>query len=461
MSTPKIQQSDSLSHVRQAADLVVESVKAADATIRKSGDRATGITIPRSMSYGAAARALEAQAEAERQLVDFTHVVTNKHGYEAAIAMKRVLSRDYGIDFASPTPGFFGDTPPREVRVPITPTTFDTVVIGEFRTPEFTVTTRLKADSAQHARLQINIAIANKDKAKAELFAQRVDAEPPAWAGQIISYDPHADASSIPSLIEPQFTINDIALNHDEAAGLQLFLDQIENHETLATMGIPFKRGVLLYGPYGTGKTLAGACAMSACAQSGITVIQVRNWSRVLPAVQQARDYGPCMVFVEDIDLMPSRALTNLLDDATLKTCPISLVVTTNFPEKLDPALTRKGRLDICIGFKLPDADTRPHILAINNVPFWNEAIANATDGMSGADLAEMCKRARITALSASRDLTADDVLGAAATMVRPPEYVAPDTLLAHIASLGDALGLDDIRNQIASLRSDVEEWQQ
>jgi SpoVK/Ycf46/Vps4 family AAA+-type ATPase len=182
---------------------------------------------------------------------------------------------------------------------------------------------------------------------------------------------------------------------------------------------------------------------MSACVNAGITVLQIRSWQRVLPLVKQARDYGPVMVFVEDIDLMPSRSLTNLLDDATLKTCPISLVVTTNFPEKLDPALTRKGRLDICIGFTLPDSGTRAKILAINNVPFFDDAIDTATAGMSGADLAELSKRARITALAADRDLTASDVVGAATTMVKPPEYVQPDTLLQQLqavmqAALGD-----------------------
>ena len=441
--TVQVNRTESLSSVRQAADLVVESVKAVDATIEKSGDRATGITIPRTMSYGAAARALQRQAEAEAELIEFHHTVTNKSGFEAGLAVQQVLRQHYGVDFASPRPGFFGPTPPREFRVPTSPTTYDAVLIGDFICPEFKVSTRLTTDQNELVRLQITVQVANADKHKAELFAQRVDAVPPAWAGQIISYEANDDPYDIPKLVAPQFTLDNIALNDSETAGLQLFIDQIEHHERLAAMGIPFKRGVLLYGPYGTGKTLAGACAMSACVNAGITVLQIRSWQRVLPLVKQARDYGPVMVFVEDIDLMPSRSLTNLLDDATLKTCPISLVVTTNFPEKLDPALTRKGRLDICIGFTLPDSGTRAKILAINNVPFFDDAIDNATAGMSGADLAELSKRARITALAANRHLTASDVVGAATTMVKPPEYVQPDTLLQQLqavmqAALGD-----------------------
>lgn len=439
MTTAKnINRVDSLSPIKTAAELVVESVNAADAVIRKQGDRSSGITIPRSMSYSAAASALERQARAEMETVNFEYLVDNMHGFEAAIAVKRVLAEYYGIDYASPTPGMFGDIPPEEYRVPVTPDTYDTAIIGQFVTAEFTVRTRL-IQRDDLCRLMITCEIPNKDKHKAELFAQRVSQQTPCWTGQIITYQANSDTFEMPVLVAPYFTTDNIALNPDESAGLQLFLDQIQHHGRLADLGIPFKRGVLLYGPYGTGKTLAGACAMSACVESGITVMQIRDWSRILPMVQQARDYGPTMIFVEDIDLMPSRALTNLLDDATLKTCPISLVVTTNFPEKLDPALTRKGRLDICIGFKLPEPATRCKILEINNVPFFNPEISDATDGMSGADLAELSKRARITALAAQRSMTASDVLGAATTMVKPPEYVAPDTLLDALQRVFEA----------------------
>ena len=450
MTTPNnINRVDSLSPIKTAAELVVESVNAADATIRKEGDRSSGITIPRSMSYGAAARALQRQADAEVELVDFQYCVETMHGYEAAIAVKRVLAEFYGIDYASPTPGMFGDVAPDEYRVPVAPGKFDTAIIGQFVTGDFTVRTRL-TDKDGLCRLLITCSIANRDKHKAELFAQRVSEQTPCWTGQIITYDNNSNVFEIPKLVAPQFTTDNIALNPDESAGLQLFLDQISHHERLADLGIPFKRGVLLYGPYGTGKTLAAACAMSACVAAGITVMQVRDWSRVLHMVRQARDYGPTMVFIEDIDLMPSRALTNLLDDATLKTCPISIVVTTNFPEKLDPALTRKGRLDICIGFTLPEPETRAHILAINDVRFFNSDISDATEGMSGADLAELSKRARITALAAQRDMTASDVLGAATTMVKPPEYVAPDSLLDALRSVFTA-ALGDTQEHITS----------
>ena len=133
-------------------------------------------------------------------------------------------------------------------------------------------------------------------------------------------------------------------------------------------------------------------------------------------------------------------------------------MVTTNNPEKLDPALTRTGRLDIAIGFALPDRNTRERILAINNAPFYNDDIAEATIDFTGSDLAEVAKRATINAVAAQRPMQADDVLGGAYSLRRPPAYIAPDTLSDALRQVADALGITDMSSTVDDIQNTVDQ---
>ena len=450
----KIERPEGQSTVLSAAEQVVRAAQAVDSRINHTGAAGSGYVIPKTKKLRTAAREIAEYADAEESTTDLTHLVTNKHFYPACYALSRVLAEHYGVDYAKPKPGFFGATNPVDVTFPLSPTETATVTLGEFTLGNMTVTTRPNND-----RLRIFITCANSDKAAAmELFAL-VDAYADCWQGQTLVFDTNTESGPrTPSIVAPDLTVDDIALNSSEEAALRMFLNQIEHHETLAQQhDFPFKRGVLLYGPWGTGKTLGAAVAMASCRRAGITVIQERSWGSLEATMQLARVMQPCMVFCEDIDLVSNRSLTNILDDATLKTCAVSLVVTTNNPEKLDPALTRTGRLDIAIGFELPNAETRAKILAINNAPFYDDDIAKATEGFTGSDLAEVAKRATINAVAAGRPMTNVDVLGGAYSLKRPPAYVAPDTLGAAITKLADALGITDLVSTVDDIQSTVD----
>ena len=450
----KIERPEGQSTVLSAAEQVVRAAQAVDSRINHTGHANSGYVIPKTKKLRTAAREIAEYADAEESDTDLTHLVSNKHFYPACYALSRVLANHYGVDYAKPKPGFFGATNPIDITFPLSATETATVTLGEFTLNGMTVNTRPEND-----RLRIFITCANSDKAAAmELFAL-VDDYADCWAGQTLVFDGHANKGPrTPKIVDPNLTVDDIALNGSEEAALRMFLNQIEHHDILANEhDIPFKRGVLLYGPWGTGKTLAAAVSMASCRRAGITVIQERTWTNLEDTMQLARLMQPCMVFCEDIDLVSNRSLTNILDDATLKSCAVSLVVTTNNPERLDPALTRTGRLDISIGFELPDRETRAKILAINNAPFYNDDIAKATLGFTGSDLAEVAKRATINAVAAQRPMQADDVLGGAYSLKRPPAYVAPDTLANTIGQLADALGITDIVSTIENIQHTIE----
>jgi len=450
----KIERPEGQSTVLSAAEQVVRAAQAVDSRINHTGAVGSGYVIPKTKRLRTAAREIAEYADAEESKTDLTHLVTNKHFYPACYALSRVLADHYGVDYAKPKPGFFGATNPIDITFPLSATETATVTLGEFTLNGMTVSTRANRD-----RLRIFVECQNSDKAAAmELFAL-VDAYRDCWAGQTLVFDATDESGPrTPQIVAPDLTVSDIALNGSEEAALRMFLNQIEHHDILAREhDIPFKRGVLLYGPWGTGKTLAAAVAMASCRRAGITVIQERIWACLESTMQLARTMQPCMVFCEDIDLVTNRSLTNILDDATLKDCAVSLVVTTNNPEKLGPALTRTGRLDIAIGFALPDRITRERILAINNAPFYNDDIAEATIDFTGSDLAEVAKRATINAVAAQRPMQADDVLGGAYSLKRPPAYVAPDTLADALGQVAEALGIKHLQDTVDDIESTVD----
>ena len=459
---PRIERPDGNSAVISAAEQVVRTANAVDSVIHHDGKPGTGIVIPKTRSLRSAAKHIAEYAEAEESKTDMHHTVRNKSFYPACYALREVLSKTYGVDFAKPKPGFFGATNPVDVTFPIAPGTTTTVTIGQFDLLGMTVHSHF-----DDGFLTLVVECKNIDKPKALELFQLVDQADDIWRGQTIVFsdDPNRGPRT-PEIIEPKLTLDDIALNPPEQAALSMFLNQIEYHGVLKhSHDIPFKRGVLLYGPWGTGKTLAAAVCMNAARRSGITVLQERNWSKLLDTVKLAQLMQPCLVFCEDIDLASNRTLTNILDDASLKDCAVSLMVTTNHPEKLDPALTRTGRLDISIGFELPNADARRRILEVNNVFRYNDDIANATDGMTGSDMAEIAKRATINCVASGDTMTDDHVLGAAVSMQKPPKYIEPENLRTQLQAVFNA-GLachpnwDNVGSQLRDIERTVDNIQ-
>lgn len=430
----RIERPESLAPIVDQAHTLVRSVEQADARISHNGNAGTGYVIPKTHSLTRAASDLARAAEAEQETTRIVHRVTNKHFYPACFALARVLETKYGVNFASPQQSMFGKVDPVDITFPIDHQTMTTVTLGQFKLHDMTIQTERAGE-----QLVIHIRCTNLDKPTAIELCNYVDTADDVWKGKCLDFP--TDGDRCPTITMPTNTVDSIALNPSEEAALQLFLNQIEHHEELdRDHGIRFKRGVLMYGQWGTGKTLAATVAMAACIRNGITVLYERDWSKLEETLTLARHMAPAMVFCEDIERIRSRSLINILDDATLKTAAVSLVVTTNEPEKLDPALTRTGRLDIAIGFKLPEPDTRAKILAINGAPHFNDEIAAATDGMTGSDLAEIAKRAITNAVCARKPMDDAIVLGSAHTMHRPPQYVAPKPLEDHLTALFNAM---------------------
>jgi len=134
----------------------------------------------------------------------------------------------------------------------------------------------------------------------------------------------------------------------------------------LVSNGIPLKRAVLLEGPNGTGKTLAGLLTAQIAEQNGWTFIMCRPGDDPLEAINTAKMYAPAVVCIEDMDTFASAKQTrkradiskvlDALDGAQAKGSNVMVIFTTNFAEQLDKSVVRAGRLDAVIHIAELDA---------------------------------------------------------------------------------------------------------
>jgi hypothetical protein len=125
---------------------------------------------------------------------------------------------------------------------------------------------------------------------------------------------------------------------------------------------IPTKRGVLLHGTYGSGKTLTARWMAKEATSAGRTFIYVKSAAELGDALRFASLYGPAMIFAEDIDRVMFGLRTeemdtvlNTVDGVDSKNLDILTVLTTNNLNMIHPAFLREGRMDTIISIDRPD----------------------------------------------------------------------------------------------------------
>lgn len=173
-----------------------------------------------------------------------------------------------------------------------------------------------------------------------------------------------------------------------------------ESRDFFKTYNIPYRRGILFYGKPGNGKTtLVKSIANSITAPVAYWQITEYTSSYSIQEVfSSVARMAPMVLVIEDIDSMPEgvrSVFLNILDGATSKE-GIFLIGTTNYPEKIDPALiNRSGRFDRAYEIKLPTHDLRlsyllkkkiDQFMSLENI----ERVVNATKGFSFAQLNEL-----------------------------------------------------------------------
>ena len=228
-------------------------------------------------------------------------------------------------------------------------------------------------------------------------------------------------------------TFKDVAGQDEAKEALKEIVDFLNHPNRYKEIGAQMPKGALLVGPPGTGKTLlakavAGEAGVPFFSISGSEFVEMfvgRGAAKVRDLFQQAREKAPCIVFIDEIDTIGKKrdgagfsgndereqTLNQLLAemDGFDGSKGVVILAATNRPESLDPALLRPGRFDRRIPVELPDLAGREAILRVHaknvkcspSVDF--NAIARASAGASGAELANMVNEAALLAVKDGR----------------------------------------------------------
>ena len=232
---------------------------------------------------------------------------------------------------------------------------------------------------------------------------------------------------------ETGVTFKDVAGQEEAKESLQEVVDFLHNPGKYTAIGAKLPKGALLVGPPGTGKTLlakavAGEANVPFFSLSGSEFVEMFvgvGASRVRDLFEEAKKNAPCIVFIDEIDAIGKsrdsrygggndereQTLNQLLAemDGFDTSKGLLILAATNRPEVLDPALLRPGRFDRRIIVDRPDLKGRVEILKVHakNVMLDEtvdlEAIALATSGAVGSDLANMINEAAILAVKNDR----------------------------------------------------------
>lgn len=260
--------------------------------------------------------------------------------------------------------------------------------------------------------------------------------------------DPHIVGSKIsimlplPARIDPTVTMMQVEdkpdVTYNEIGGCKEQIEKIRevvempllHPERFVTLGIDPPKGVLLYGPPGTGKTLTARAVANRTDSCFIRIVgselvkkYVGEGARMVRELfQMARSKKSAIIFFDEVDSIGGarsgegssenqRTMLEIVNqlDGFQSRGNIKVLMATNRPDTLDPALARPGRIDRKIEFGLPDLEGRVHIFKINgkvtafdkDVRF--ELIARMCPNSTGAEIRSICTEAGMFAIRARR----------------------------------------------------------
>ena len=224
-------------------------------------------------------------------------------------------------------------------------------------------------------------------------------------------------------------TFKDVAGLYGAKEEVMEIVDFLKNPQKYTALGGKIPKGALLVGPPGTGKTLlakavAGEANVPFFSISGSDFVEMFvgvGASRVRDLFKQAKEKAPCIVFIDEIDAVGrargknagwssnderENTLNQLLTemDGFGTNSGVIVLAATNRADILDKALMRAGRFDRQINVTLPDLNERKEIFQVHlrklklDESFDLEGIAKNTPGFSGADIANVCNEAALTA---------------------------------------------------------------
>jgi hypothetical protein len=279
--------------------------------------------------------------------------------WDGAAAFQRAMYRVFGtVGLGKATQTFFGKIPPQLRTISVGPKETLQVPWGEVNMPTMNAVFDLDGayDPEYGLLFRINVTAPRKHRARLEAFFNVIQDEleqRSIYKGRAFNGAEEPEFIDLSKIDESKVVYSDEVMTQLNSNLWSL----IEHTDTMVKLGIPLKRAVLLEGPFGTGKTLAGALTAKRAEANGWTFILARpGKDDIFEVLNTAKLYAPAVVQFEDIDVVASKGseseisrLLDALDGIGNKTNGVVALFTTNYVEQLQKGVMRPGRIDSII----------------------------------------------------------------------------------------------------------------
>lgn len=429
--------------------------------IRQHGEE---LIIPETMDLEAAAEAIMAKAREFRQEISFSERV-NAAPWDGALALKKALTRKFGV--AVQQPGFFSGARLIGVDTGVNETT--SIPWGRFTVPGLEEGT-VGCSATMHEGRWVFEVVADVKKRYENIvreivaLTREIVAQESIYQGKAVEVKFRNDKGELDQQFQPKFL--DLSKTEQAIFSQRIELEIADNITTLIEYteavrqaGTPLKRGILLAGQFGVGKTLLARNIAMLAVRNGWTFIYVKSAEELSDALNFARDYGKVVVFVEDIDRVTHGERTPALDELSYELDGLSskinetiVIMSTNAPERINKMITRAGRVDATIFLDKPDAEAVTRLIE----GYGKGSIEPGTDLVEAGDvlagqipavIREVVERAKLRALTRSRGgsalITGEDLIGTARSYLLTQERLNPpvEATLNYMEQFGTGFG--------------------
>ena len=426
------------------------------------------IRYPKGMSLKQLSEWALRKDQEEQKVVAFREELTGAYPLDALVCFNKALAKIHGWVDLRPTPGFFGSTPPTMLSVPISVNDTMQVAYGNFQVPniEGTITTAWNMSPGRRPSFIISGNVRQKSVPKVKEIAQMTKQlliTDSIYKGKAIQvnwdwerlgndFDIMEDSPKFMDLHEVK--PNELILSKDVQKMLSIGLWRlIDQYDCCKACGIPIKRGVLLAGRYGVGKTLAMLVTALKAINHGFTFMHMKSVLDLPRCVEASRHYAKCVAFGEDVDEIIGtqddtsvvRMINNCFDGIDSKQHEVIVALTTNHPERLHKGFIRPGRIDIVVPMTPPDADAAARLVQLYGrgllSPETNFAVVGEKlQGKIAAVNREIIERSKLAAIDRlASELPEDTPVDPAAVVgqIFDPDIVdAAKSIEAHEAML-------------------------
>lgn len=391
------------------------------------------IILPENMQIPVAVEWLERKLIELEKKVEFSEVF-DYYPTDGAVAFWRALEELYGFADPQAKRSFFGESPPQFITVKTSVKDSLRVPVGEIEVPDI-AGSFYSGWTTQKGRPAFRLTYVGKKKHQEEVervieMTKQFLEEKSIYRGKAVRVNfPDLDDVETLDEFEPEFMdtsqtdVETLIFPDDVEKRIQTSLfTPVLHTDRVRKAGVPLKRGVLLAGPYGVGKTLTASVLARMCEDNGWSFLYLKDVYSLSTAIEFAKMYGPTVVFSEDVDEVLGtqerttmvNSILNTIDGVDAKQSEVMVVLTTNHVDQVNRAMLRPGRLDDVIIVPPPDAAAAIRLVS----QYGGELVKEGENfdrsgqrmaGMIPAVIREVVERAKLTSLSDNEEIIIDD----------------------------------------------------